>query len=200
MTTGRSRGGSAIRSVAAAVSAWLAVVALGSTLVWAVVSRAGDGLVSGAPLPITPTEPSRTSPQPSIGTPKSARPTASPTSSRSPTPVDPPEPTSEPTTSGGTQNPEPSPDNPPTSPDPTRSATWSGKGGSVTARCTGPKIRVTAFPASGFNVDELEYEGLSQAKVKFQRNGAQELESEVTALCRNGAPQFRAEVSNESGE
>ncbi len=36
------------RSVFAAVAAWLAVVALGSTVVWTVISRAGDGIAPTA--------------------------------------------------------------------------------------------------------------------------------------------------------
>jgi len=59
------------RPILVAVGAWLVVVALGSALVWAVISRAGEGLVSADPT-ITADPTTSGAPSPSTSTSTSA--------------------------------------------------------------------------------------------------------------------------------
>ncbi len=150
------------RRAALAVLAWLAIVALGSTMVWAVVSRAGAGVSdpSGdAPL----VGASRGQPQP-------------PTPSSSSRPV-------RPSTSGGSASPAPAA--------PARvQDTWSGAGGALVVSCTGARIVLDGAPANdGWSV-EVEARGPDRVRVDFEERGEAERETRVEAGCRDGRPAF----------
>jgi hypothetical protein len=204
--TSRSRSGSrTARAVVLAVTAWVSVVALGSTLVWAVISRAGEGVVDGAvaagsPEPtqtLTPVQPSAGAVgqaasrapgrRPSTNAP-SALSSSGPTTS-APTPTQP-----------GTQQtkrPGSSPSSGP-APSATKLRTWNGKVGTVTAACTGQRIEYrSASPRAGYKL-EWEYDG-STLRVKFESTGEQGGETEVRASCRSGAPEFHS-VGNDGGD
>jgi hypothetical protein len=173
------------RSFVAVVAAWLVVVAIGSTLVWAVISRVGDGLVTTADSSVAP--PSTSSPAPSRTPTRTPSPTPSRTPSTSPT-------TSPPSSPGSS---------PPASPPPSsaapesRSATWQGLGGMVVAECTGDAIRKLSVLADpGFRV-EVGNPGPEQLEVEFEgREDEEGSESKVRAVCVAGEPQFSAETES----
>ncbi len=73
-----------MRRTVVAVLAWLAVVALGSTVVWVVISRAGDGIAPTADPGVVATS---SDAGPTSPTSTSARPSQRPTSSGAPGPV-----------------------------------------------------------------------------------------------------------------
>ena len=203
----------ALRALVLGVTAWVAVVALGSTLVWAVISRAGEGVVGSTTTAAGSAGDSSTStPGPRrVGSPAVRKPSASPTkpsqgagpraedsSSPSATQTTAPTAPSSPHTSSHHHQTSPSPTHHTSAPpaNPTRQRTWSGKAGSVTASCTGARISYgSALPQSGYRLAEWEYEGASQLKVKFEATGESHGETEVSGVCRNGAPQFRTESS-----
>ena len=70
---------SSTRTVVSAVVAWLVVVAVGSTVVWLVISRAGDGISPAATPSIAPSTPQPSTDRPS--SPSSPSPTG-PTTER----------------------------------------------------------------------------------------------------------------------
>lgn len=152
------------RSVVSAVLAWLAVVAVGSTVVWAVISRAGDGIAPTADPGVVATS---TTPPPS--------PSHSPSPSRRPSP------------SASTQAPAPTP----------QRRTWQGPGGFLTVECRGGDISLVARSAdAGFTVDELSV-GSEEVKVKFEGQGEEGRETEVTARCVDGLPDFEVSASDD---
>lgn len=168
------------RSFVAVVAAWLVVVAIGSTLVWAVISRVGDGLVTTADSSATSS-------------------TSSPAPTRTPTRTPSRTPSSSPTTSA----PSSPVSSPPASPPPSsaapesRSATWQGLGGMVVAECTGDAIRKLSVLADpGFRV-EVGNPGPEQLEVEFEgREDEEGSESKVRAVCVAGEPQFSAETES----
>ncbi|MDO9497383.1 MAG: hypothetical protein Q7J48_16900 [Nocardioides sp.] len=176
------------RSFVAVAAAWLVVVAIGSTLVWAVISRVGDGLVTTADSSVAP---STSSPTPSR--------TPSPKPSRTPSP----KPSRTPSTSPTTSPPSSPVSSPPVSSPPSsaapvsRSATWQGLGGVVVAECTGDAIRTLSVLADpGFRV-EVGNPGPEQLEVEFEgREDEEGSESKVRAVCVAGAPQFSAETES----
>ncbi|MGD9957977.1 hypothetical protein [Nocardioides sp.] len=197
----------AVRAVVLAATAWVTVVALGSTLVWAVISRAGEGVVGGTVAGGEPASTGGGTPAPAVGSPSLRSPSAHPSHPRASSSA-----TADASESSGPSDPATTGDSAPTRPagghhqtssSPSGPAapppatpeqrTWSNAAGSVTAQCTGTRIRYrSALPQTGYKV-EWEYEGPSQLKVKFERTGEQEGETEVRATCRNGVPQFRSE-------
>ncbi|MFC7360448.1 hypothetical protein [Nocardioides astragali] len=152
-------------SLAVGVAVWLLVVAVGSTLVWVVISRAGDGVVSSQP------------PAPATGQPT---PDASARSPRS---------ESNPSTSS--PSPSPSSSTPPAA-GPAR-RTWQGVGGQVTVECRGPAASlVNAIPDSGFGF-EIDDRGPDRVRVELERASDGD-RSRIEARCVDGIPVFEAEV------
>jgi hypothetical protein len=159
------------RPILVAVAAWLVVVAVGSTLVWAVISRAGDGVVSAD--------------SPS----SSAQPTDGPTE----LPTTRPTITGDPTGSGSPSASESSTTEPPPSADPVR-RTWQGLGGTVAVVCRGAAVSLdSAQPDSGFTI-EVHERGPQRVEVRFEgRDEESDEESRVRATCRAGVPAFEVD-------
>lgn len=147
---------------------WVLVVALGSTLVWTVISRAGDGVVSATP--------------PVVGA--TSSPGAEPSSPG-------PEPSSQSASAPSTQS------NSPTTPAPVR-RTWQGLGGFVVAQCLGAQISlVSATADAGFATDATET-GPERLQVEFEgREDESGSHSEVRAVCVDGVPQFENATSTD---
>lgn len=170
---------SARRGVALAVVGWVVVVAIGTGLVWAVVSRAGEGVTeepdalpdaSGTVASAPDTGPSDASPS------RSTRQT--PTSGR---------------TSAGTP---PSSPSAPAAPPPTTSVgaeavhrTWQGDAGVVSVECRETTIRLTgAAPNSGYSV-ELDDTGPDDVRVDLESADG-DRRTRVEAVCAGGTPVF----------
>lgn len=208
MSSGRHGKKRVTAAVWATLAAWLAVVLIGSSLVWAVISRVGEGLID-ATVPVVANQAIANtltaSPQQSPSNPASggdghqhhgddghghpshhATPSATPTptvgsSSGSSTP------------GGGGQHHHPPTSKPSTSPAPEH-RTWSGKAGLVSVSCTASTIRlVAAQPNSGYRV-EVE-RGSREVKVVFQGTG-EGTEVEVRSVCEGGVPQFRVRIDD----
>ena len=186
------------RALLAGVAAWLAVVLVGATVVWAVISRAGQELSSGdgfaragsaassAPGPRTvppggplvkhthrprvrPSKPASPSSAPAT----SAAPTEDATHTGAPASTSPPKSTSPPPPSGSTKH----------------SATWSEDPGRVKATCDGAQLRLDSLvpnPGWGFEKPELKS---SSAEVHFHKEQG-DREVELTVFCQAGYPKF----------
>lgn len=167
------------RPVLAAVAAWVLVVAVGSTLVWAVISRAGDGVVStDGPAP--------SSSGSEVG--RSATVAGRPTISAGPTTGPTTAPTTAPTT--GPTTPSSSPPG-----EPVR-RTWQGVGGTVTVLCTGGAAGLdSALPEGGFSV-EVHDRGPERVEVRFEEQDG-ERRSRVRATCVAGTPRFDVDVDTD---
>jgi hypothetical protein len=195
-----------------AVVGWLAVVAVGSTLVWTVVAQAGRDV--GEPDRDALAASSAAEPADgSVGSPTASDLTsAPPTGSAQPSPSE-----SAPGTSGspsgsaspsaGPDTEDPSPSSTPSTPPPaeTHRRTWQGAAGRVVASCTGAKISlVAAQPSNGWRV-EVGDRGPQELSVKFELTEEEEDddriaaravagevfdEVEVHARCSGGVPAF----------
>ena len=164
------------RAVVGVVS-WLVVVAVGSTLVWSVISRAGEGLVAEEPLPgATPSPPSA-----SVGTDVPATVPASPTAPSA--------------------SPSSAPSSAPPAPPPARLATWRGVGGEVVAQCEeGTVTLVSATPDPGFRA-EVSGSGTRELEVELEGREEQDgSKAKVRAACVRGVPQFTSEVKTEDAD
>lgn len=176
-----------------AVAAWVLVVAVGSTLVWAVISRAGEGVVSGSGDVTT------------LGVPQPGQPTPGAPSNRprhpSPTPTAPAGPASQaPSTATPPAPPLPAPSSaapsstsatPAPQQAPAQRRTWQGRPGVVVAECRGSSIRlVGAYPNSGWSV-QVEERGPQRLAVRFEGNDDQG-ETGLGARCVQGAPAYDA--------
>ncbi|MGK2875543.1 MAG: hypothetical protein ACSLEW_07860 [Nocardioides sp.] len=177
------------RTVLTAVAAWLAVVAVGSVLVWSVISRAGDVEPgSQTALPAATRTPAGESAQP---------PTPAGESAQSPTPAGesapPPTPAGEPA-----QSPTPTPSTPSSSTaSPDREAeqrTWQGPGGYVSVECRGQEISLVAAQADAGFVVEVDHRGPDEVKVAFEGQGEEGRETEVSAECRAAVPEFEVDA------
>lgn len=166
------------RSFVAVVVSWVVVVAIGSTLVWAVISHVGDGLVTTADTP---------------------RSSSTSGASRTPSTA----PTRASTAPGKTESPSVKPSvTPPgdpsssAAPQPQR-ATWQGLGGTVVAECVGGAVRqVSVQPDPGFRV-EVGNPGPEELEVEFEgREDEEGSSSHVRAVCVSGAPRFTAETDD----
>ncbi len=150
------------RTVASAILAWVVVVAVGSSAVWAVISRAGNGIAPTAE-PVVEAPATTTTP--------GARPTG-PTRSASPSPS----PTGPTGPTGST----------------VERRTWQGTGGFVTAECRGATIALVAKSADpGFVVEERDVSA-EEIRVTFEGQGSESREAEVRARCESGVPVFEA--------
>lgn len=188
------------------LAAWLAVVVVGSTAVWAVISRTGQELapVSGprleAPAKPTPKETPRASDPASIAPapdpikpspPAEPTPTPSDPASAGPGAVDPGAGDNDGSgdgegdggSDGGTDGGE------------VKRGTWTGKGGTVFAECSARGMRVSAVSDPGFHVEADVDDG--RGRVKFESTGERELEIVVYVACRSGGPTFYAHFSDD---
>lgn len=190
------------RALLAAGTAWLVVVLVGATAVWAVISRAGQELVAGDTLPVSGSSATGADPgsdpvvvveppgsirhRPGRHHPSGEASEGQGEASDGPDdPGDPGDPGSP--SSGGTGG-----GPPPSSPAPTvKSATWSQEPGSVTISCQG----TTVLPNYAVRYDDdwgpdgaPEYSS-QLLKVHFTER-AGEGEYELLASCVNGAPHF----------
>ena len=157
------------RPILIGVSAWLLVVVVGSTMVWAVISRAGEGVVSAGP-PSSSAQPT---------TDPSKHPTKRPTITDDPTSASP----------SATGSPAPPP-----AAEPVR-RTWQGLGGTVVVSCTRAAVSlVGAQPDSGFSV-EVHDRGPARVEVQFEgrdddSGGGDDDKTRVRATCAGGVPVF----------
>lgn len=155
------------RSAVAAVLAWLAVVAVGSTVVWAVISRAGDGIAPTADPGVVATSSSRS---------------GGPSPTRSPT-----------RPSGPSSGPS---SRPPAGPADVR-RTWQGAGGLVIADCRGSVISLVSSSAdAGFRV-EVKGRGPEELELGFEGQGEEGRETEVRAHCESGIPVFEVDTTGD---
>ncbi len=192
---------SRVRAVAA-VMAWLVLVGGASTLVWAVISRAG-GEVVASQQPLAPAsgttlgQPSEdVSPEPTSAATDASTATSSPGS----TPSDSPDSSQPPPASPAASPPTTPRGSPPTSspgPAPQR-RTWQGLGGAVVAQCERAVISViSAAPADGFRA-EVKNGGPEELEIEFEgREDETGHGATVRARCVSGVPDFRAEVSDD---
>lgn len=153
------------------VLAWLLVVAVGSTLVWAVISRAGEQVVASS-------DPLGATSRP--GTPKTSHPS---TSHPSPTHSSPTHSATSPSATGSSGAPAP------------EQRTWQGVGGRVVAQCEGAAISlVSLLPDDGYAYD-VKDNGPEQLEVEFEgREDESGSAAAVTGTCVEGVPVFQAEV------
>lgn len=162
-----------VRRSVLAVLAWLAVVAVGSTVVWAVISRAGDGIAPTADSGVVATSSGTGPAAPASSTrppsrPPSRSPTRSPSRSPHRSPGDP---------------------NSPAGPAAER-RTWQGAGGLVIAECRGSAVALVSYSADpGFRV-EVGDRGPEQLEVHFEGQGEEGRETELKAACVAGVPEF----------
>lgn len=186
----------------AAATAWLAVVAVGATLVWAVISRTGQELMSGDGLegagpvdssaeairttgPDQPLKHRKVRPDDASGSPTdspSAQPTGSPSSVPSGAESRPP----------GDGPDDGQPHDAPSSPSPSvRTATWKGPPGAVTISCKGSALQpnFVVLPSSGWGLDDKPEVSSSHLEVHFKKDDDQG-EYELTAGCEDGRPEF----------
>jgi hypothetical protein len=171
------------RTLLVGLAVWCGVVAVGATLAWVVIARAGAGVVPEA-TPQAAVTGSLSEPHPRPGprirpgtvlTPRAATSPAAPTST----------PTSAPTTA----TPTPTPDPPPPPAPVAERGSWSGTAGHVTAQCDGAQAGlVSAYPNAGFRYQILA-RGPAAVRVKFLRLGDDDGIT-VTAVCAAGAPRF----------
>lgn len=158
------------RSAALAVLAWVGVIAVGSSLVWFVVSRAGAGLAERGPTAATAPAPSAVTPTPDSRPTRSAgsRPGASGQASGTP--------------------PAASPGSTPVAV--AQQRTWTGPAGVVTVECRGGAIALLgAYPSADGYVVEVKDRGPDRVEVEFEGRSEQEgAETRVRAECGAGGP------------
>jgi hypothetical protein len=179
------------------VVTWLVVVAVGSTAVWLVISRAGQdvGTAGEAPLGAAATvgEPG---PPTLIPPSRSERPDQSGPSTASPTRTSTPEPPESPSPSATTQ----SPPEPPAEPAAQR-RTWNGPGGLLTAQCRGAMVSLVAAQPEGGYAVEVHDRGPEELEVTFEaREDDSGQKSEVRARCLDGVPHFESRTEHEGGD
>lgn len=161
--------------------AWVAVVVLGSTVVWGVVSRVGrDAAPAAAPAAPAASSAATAGPRPSArpSTRPSTRPSARPSSGSSAVP------------SGRPASSAPASSAPP--PPATVQRTWSGAAGVVVASCRGTSVSlVRAVPsADGYRV-EVTDRGPRRLRVELEGREDQEgSDTRVEAECVGGEPRF----------
>lgn len=81
---------------------------------------------------------------------------------------------------------------------PTRSRTWTGSAGVVTARCAGARIELAGAAASADGyVVEVKDRGPDRVEVEFEGRGDETVpETRVRAQCVGGVPQFTDRVED----
>ena len=189
------------RRAAVAVIAWVAVVATGSTVVWAVISRVGAGVIgtidaagsaASASAPTWTVFPgSRLSPRPdsrgSPPAPGASEGTPFPSGPDTSTPATPP---AAPAPQSGTPSATPPGTEAATEPaaQPVRRS-WQGEAGLVTVECRGARIRlIGAQPEAGY-VADYRPRDVDELEVEFEATGDGD-DVRVRALCAGGVPRF----------
>ncbi len=200
--------------------AWVAVVAMVSTLTWVVIDSAGQevlvadqlpgltaqGTTSGAAVEPRPRVSRSTAPSPRptrSARPGTAPPAAAPPPSATaaatsaPAPVVPAPVVPQATSSQAPAPPPAASAPPPAAPAPPAPAarvdTWQGRAGTVVARCVGSRISlVSATPNDGWSAERGDV-GPEQLELEFRSRGEGEAKTAVTARCSGGAPAFRTE-------
>lgn len=198
------------RGIVAALAAWLTVVMLGSAVVWAVISRAGEDLVSngtqpggyaasggqGARTTVGPGQPIKSRRHHPSGSPsRSGDPSSGPSSSGADSQGPSQGPSSAPSTDPG----KPDPSSPPTSPPApvTHDDSRSVAGGTVFAACRGAALTsVSGVPNAGYRLEKEQ--GAGWAEVKFESTGS-EREIKVRVTCSGGYPRFSVQDDGGSG-
>ncbi len=183
------------RTVLVAFIAWVAVIAVGSTLVWTVISRVGEDLTTADPGVLRTAGAVSTVPatQPGVRLTRRPHPTRSAssaptTASSAPAPVITPIVPTPVTSSAG--QPTTHPTSQPSAQPSAQRRTWQGPGGFVAAVCHGRSISLDAAQAdSGFRV-VVEDRGPEQVHVNFRGQGDEGRETEVQARCQGGTPVF----------
>jgi hypothetical protein len=176
-----------LRGAVLAALVWAGVVAAGSTLVWVVISRAGEGVVpltqpqadvtGSLPVPGEDRSASRVSPGVTL-TPRPRR-----TANAAPTGV----PTTLPPASS------------PPAPTPERRS-WSGNAGHVVAECSGSNVRlVAAFPNAGWRY-AIVSRGPALVSVRFVHEVGDDNSVTVAARCLAGVPRFTAAPRGGGGD
>ncbi len=167
---------------------WLLVVAAVGSVTYLVVDRAGKEIGDTSGTSQVVAAPSLRTSTTSRPTPSSPRPTA--TRTRTTTPKSTPKSTPTPTVSAVTPVPSrrttpiEAPPTPTPTTSPTRTASFTTKGGTVVASCTGDRMVVGSIrPRNGWSL-EREVEG-DHLEVHFK---ASEDEVEIKIRCRDGVP------------
>lgn len=177
------------RSLGLALSLWFALIAVGSTVVWTVISGTGSQLVGSEPLFTTgATAPAPPSPQGKV---PGATLKPSPTPTPTPTPTPSPAPTASATAESTPSDAAPTPDGKDDQGIEGSGAvrrSWSGGAGTVMAECTGVELsNYSALQNGGYSVHT--HEEYNRLQVEFTSKGGGE-DVEVEAWCRNGVPTF----------
>ncbi|MFZ2501512.1 MAG: hypothetical protein WAW88_02400 [Nocardioides sp.] len=185
------------------VAAWVLVVLVGSTVVWAVISRAGDnfsptgGAQIQAPTPSAtdlPTAPpvATVAPQQS---PIRLSPTPTPTPPPAPVTPTPSAPPSPPASSPSEHQHTPGTQQPGSGGGQSVRRTWQGTGGTILAECRGFELNVSVISDPGFHAEvDQEYR---HAVVKFEGTGEDHAETSVLVGCRSGVPIFFARTEGD---
>lgn len=186
----RRRGG-----ILVVLATWLAVVLVGATAVWAVISRAGEELVTGSAQPglgavSSPAEPTAIATGPTLEhRPRKTR-TAQPSDDAEVTePASPSAPGGSSPPPSGSPSPGPGSAPPPQPVQTSRTDTWNGKPGTVslTCRADGTRGQYSVYARSGWEAEtEQEDSGL---EVHFHRQD-DDGEVELKASCDGGRPRF----------
>lgn len=181
------------------VVVWVAVVLVASTMVWAVISRAGREVVvvsdpqaggtGGAAGTVQVRPGNRLTHRPSSGHTRGGPSTsADPSSSTDPSDG----PTTPPTHSTTSSSPKPGGGSSSSGGPVAVKDTWTGRPGSIALECTGSvRSGLVVVPADGYRW-ELDDRTSSAVKVKFERTSS-EGEVEVWASCQSGVPRFQAD-------
>ncbi len=175
-----------LRTAALALLLWVLVVAVGSTLVWVVISRAGEGIATrgNALAPTTDLPPTNDAARRQR---LSSRPPASVSPAPTLRPSDPPATTTAPSTSAGPA---------------AQRRSWSGSAGLVIVDCRGDAASlVVAQPSADGYAVEVKDRGPSRVEVEFQGRGDEDgAEATIVASCVGGVPVFGRGASGDGPE
>lgn len=167
MTEPASRGRSGRARTAGVVLAWLVAVAVATVVGMVAVGAIGSGIVSSGERPLSADEVNRRLAQPSGTAPSAGPGTAASTSTPPATPASQGQPSAATSPPGG----------------PTR--VFGTAGGTVIARCAPGVEVVSATPAQGYRVEDIEPEDGGQ-RVRFESG---ETGVEIRLTCAGGEPQ-----------
>ena len=181
--------------VLAATLAWLAVVASVSTLVWVVISRAGDDLIS-SDQPLATTVEQTAAPPYGTGTSPSPSPARTPSPSRSDDASASPAPTASSVSPASPSTSPTSPTQQPATAATEERRTWQGQAGSIVALCAATGIRlVSAQPANGFRAEAQD--GGETLEIEFEgREDRAGTDVKVVVRCAAGVPSFAVETDD----
>jgi hypothetical protein len=177
-TTGGSRRDRGRRTVLAAVTAWLAVVGVVSTLAWFAIGSAGSEVLDPQARAV-----------PSAALPTGGSPSGYPSPSPPPTTSPPPTAGVAPTGSAPTGS-------APAGPAPVDQV-YRVTGGQVGCRCTGQQVALNgAWPDEGWTVESSTSDGGARLRVEFESDDAR---TRVEATCVDGGPSVTVEDASGGG-